>query len=47
MSAPKRSAKDAGALTGTEQRAVKQAAAEARRTAGGKNTEHDVLAAIA
>lgn len=43
---PKR-AKSGDGLTATERTAVKQAAAESRRTAAGKNTEQDVLDAIA
>ncbi len=46
MSAQKRTDKSSG-LSADEQRAVKQAAAEARRTSAGKNTEQDVLDAIA
>lgn len=39
--------KSASGLGADERKAVKQAAAEGRRTAAGKNTEEDVLAAIA
>ncbi len=41
------SAKAASGLSAAERKAVKSAAAEARRTAAGKNTEQDVLDAIA
>ena len=39
--------KTAPGLSASERQAVKQAAGEARRTAAGKNTEQDVLDAIA
>jgi uncharacterized protein YdhG (YjbR/CyaY superfamily) len=47
MTAHDRSTTASKALTADEKKAVKQAAAEARRTAAGKNTEADVLGAIA
>lgn len=46
MSASSRATADGG-LTPEEKKAVKQAALESRRTAAGKNTEQDVLDAIA
>lgn len=45
MTAKKRSA--SSGLSAAEKKATKEAAAEARRTAAGKNTEQDVLDAIA
>ena len=42
-----RSAQDARALSAEERAAVKEAVAESRRTKAGKNTEQDVLDAIA
>ena len=47
MTAHDRSTTASKGLTAGEKKAVKQAAAEARRTAAGKNTEAEVLSAIA
>lgn len=47
MSAQKRSITPTNGLSADEKRAVRQAASEGRRTAAGKNTEQDVLDAIA
>ena len=47
MPAQQRATNAAKGLSADEQKAVTQAAAEARRTSAGKNTEQDVLDAIA
>lgn len=47
MTTAKRATKTTKGLSADEQKAVRQAAAEARRTSAGKNTEQDVLDAIA
>ncbi|MGA4507812.1 hypothetical protein ACQB6R_02120 [Propionibacteriaceae bacterium G1746] len=45
--AAKKAGTDDGSFSAEERAAIKQAAAEKRRTAKGKNTEDDVLAALA
>lgn len=47
MTQKKRASADDAGLSAAEKKAVKQASAEARRTKAGKNTEQDVLDAIA
>lgn len=47
MTGKQRSTTSTQGLSAAERKAVKQAAAEGRATAAGKNTEDDVLAAIA